>query len=104
MHFVAAYLLLVGGFTAGVQVVRGTVRGVGKLIEGQHREALGEVAGGLVAPLKSAYTQVCRLGEDVCRVVGTITAEEEESGNEALPMPVVQRRAIVTPAVDGAPS
>jgi len=53
-HLITFYLAVVGTFTASTQAMRGVVRGVGKLIEGQPREALGEVAGGLAAPLKTA--------------------------------------------------
>jgi hypothetical protein len=99
MHLVTFYLAVVGTFTATTQALRGVVRGAGKLIEGKPREALGEVAGGLVAPVKSAYAQTCRLGEDICRTVGALTMEEDE--REALPAPAVQQRpAILHPIVD----
>jgi len=100
MHLITFYLAVVGTFTATMQAMRGVVRGAGKLIEGQPREALGEIGGGLVAPLKTAYSQACRLGEDVCRTARALTVEEEDE-REALPEPVVQRRpAIVHPIVD----
>jgi hypothetical protein len=99
MHLVTFYLAFVGTFTATTQAARGVIRGVGKLIEGQPRAALGEVVGGLMAPAKSAYTQACRLGEDVFRTVSTLSAEDDEP--EALPAPAVQRRpAIVHPLGD----
>jgi len=100
MHLITFYLAVVGTFTASTQAMRGVVRGVGKLIEGQPREALGEVAGGLAAPLRTAFTQICHLGEDVCRTARALPLEEEDE-LEALPEPVVQRRpAIVHPIVD----
>jgi len=46
------------------------------------------VAGGLAAPLKTAFTQVCHLGEDVCRTAKALTLEEEDEP-EALPEPAV---------------
>jgi hypothetical protein len=101
MHLVTCYLVVVGTFTATAQALRGVVRGAGKLIEGKPREALGEVAGGLVAPVKSAYPQACRLGEDVCRVAGVLSLEEDEP--EALPA-VQQRPTILHPIVDAAVS
>jgi hypothetical protein len=100
MHLVTFYLAVVGTFTATRQAMRGVVRGVGKLIAKKPREALGELVGGLAAPLKTAYTQVCHLGEDVCRTARALTLEEEDEP-EALPKPVVQRRpAIVHPIGD----
>ena len=83
MNLFAAYLLAVGGFTAGVQVARGVVRGAGKLIDGEPGAAFAEAAGGLVAPLFSAYAQVCKLGEDVWQVAGSLagTGKEEENLN-----------------------
>jgi hypothetical protein len=103
MHLVTFYLVVVGTFTATAQALRGAVRGAGKLIEGKPREALGEVAGGLVAPARSAYNQALRLGEDVCRVAGALSLEEDEP--EALPEPAMQQRpAILHPIVDVAVS
>jgi hypothetical protein len=100
MHLITVYLAVVGTFTATTQAMRGVVRGVGKLIARKPREALGEVVGGLAAPLKTAYTQVCHLGEDVCRTARALTLEEED-GPDAVPEPAVQRRpAIVHPIVD----
>ena len=100
MHLVTFYLAVVGTFTATTQAMRGVVRGVGKLIARRPREALGEVVGGLAAPLKTAYTQICHLGEDVCRTARALTLEEEDEP-EALPEPIVQRRpAIVNPIGD----
>jgi len=100
MHLITFYLAVVGTFTASTQAMRGVVRGVGKLIEGQPREALGEISGGLVAPLKTAYSQAYRLGEDVCQTARVLTLEVEDE-REALPEPAVQRRpALVHPSVD----
>jgi hypothetical protein len=102
MHLVTFYLAVVGTFTASMQAMRGVVRGAGKLIEGQPRTALGEVAGGFLAPVKSAYTQACRLGEDVFRTVSALGAEDDEP--EALPAPAIRRRpAIVHPIGDAVP-
>ena len=78
MGFFAAYAMVVGGFTAGVQMVRGVVRGAGKLIEGDPRGAVTEVAGGLVSPLVSACSQLCHLGADVCRSAAALSVGSEE--------------------------
>jgi hypothetical protein len=105
MGFFAAYLMAVGGFTAGVQVVRGVVRGAGKLIEGEPRTALAEMAGGMVAPLFSAYVQVCQLGEDVWRSVGALTESGDEERKEIpgrpAPQPGCRSFAGAAPAVNG---
>jgi hypothetical protein len=99
MHLITVYLAVVGTFTASTQAMRGVVRGMGKLIEGQPREALGEVAGGLAAPLKTAFNQVCHLGEDVCRAA-RVLALEEENEPEVLQDVVQRRPAIVNPIGD----
>jgi hypothetical protein len=68
-----AYLLVVGGATAGVQAARGVVRGVGKLVQGEPREALAEVAGGLAAPVVSLVHQAAQLGGEVCLVAAALS-------------------------------
>jgi hypothetical protein len=102
MHLVTFYLVFAGSLTATTQAARGVIRGVGKLIEGQPRAALGEVAGGLLAPAKSAYTQVCRLGEDVCRTVSALSADDEEQ--EALSRPEAPRRPMIVHPIGDAVS
>ncbi|MBM4072139.1 MAG: hypothetical protein FJ271_24915 [Planctomycetes bacterium] len=84
MSLLFVYVTLVGGMTASIQVTRGVVRGVGKLIEGEPRAALGEVVGGLVAPLHSAFAQMYRLGDDVCQAANALSLDESE------PAPSVQ--------------
>jgi len=72
LNFLAAYLAVVGGATAGLQAARGVVRGLGKLIEGEPRQALAEVAGGLAAPFLSLVHQATQLGAEVCQVAGVL--------------------------------
>lgn len=79
MSFLVAYVTFVGGITASLQVTRGVVRGVGKLIEGEPRAALGEVVGGLVAPLHSVFNQMYRLGDDICHAANALSLEESEA-------------------------
>src|SRR5436190_12284100 len=99
MNLFAAYALVVGGFTAGVQIARGVVRGAGKLIEGEPRAALTEVVGGLAAPVAAAISQVCKLGEDVCHAAGALVDEEfEPTAPAQLPDPCRRRAAA---SVDG---
>jgi len=74
---IAAYMVIVGGATAGLEVARGMVRGVGKLIEGEPRQALAEVAGGLAAPFLSLVHQATQLGAEVCQVAGVLGADGE---------------------------
>jgi hypothetical protein len=78
MSLLATYAAVVGGFPAGVQMVRGIVRGAGKVIEGDVRGALTEAAGGFVAPVVSACSQVCRLGEDVFKSTAAFSGGREE--------------------------
>jgi hypothetical protein len=79
MSILTAYVVVAGTFTAGLQVARGVVRGAGKLIAGDTRGALAEVAAGAVAPVMSAYHQVCKLGEDVCRAAGALITEDQDA-------------------------
>jgi hypothetical protein len=78
MSFLTAYVVVAGTFTASLQVGRGVVRGAGKLIQGDTRGALAEVAAGAMAPVMSAYHQICELGEDVCRAAGALVTEDDE--------------------------
>jgi hypothetical protein len=105
MSLFVSYVLIVGGLTASVQVVRGVVRGAGKLIEGEPKAALVEIAGGVMAPVASAVGQVCQLGEDVCRTAAAIAASGKDS--EAFPaQPAALRRwqlsGPVAPEANGA--
>jgi predicted ThiF/HesA family dinucleotide-utilizing enzyme len=84
MGLFVSYVLVVGGFTASVQVIRGVVRGAGKLIEGEPKAALVEVAGGVMAPVASAVGQACKLGADVCRTAGVLAVSGEDE-SETLP-------------------
>jgi len=83
---------VVGGFTAGVQMVRGIVRGAGKLIEGDVQGALTEAAGGFVAPVVSACNQVCRLGEDVFQSAAALSGGKEQENWEGVGQPAGSRR------------
>jgi hypothetical protein len=85
MNLFAAYTLALGAFTAGTQVARGVVRGVGKLIEGKPRAALTEVAGGLAAPVATAVQQVCKFGEDVCHAASCLVGDGEPAAPARLP-------------------
>src|SRR4051812_41205225 len=83
----AAGLQVVGGAAAGLQVVRGAgaglrvgrgaAGGVARLVEGEPREALGEVAGGLLAPVASVVNQATLLGAEVCKAAMQIAGAAE---------------------------
>jgi len=92
MGLLATYAAVVGGFTAGVQMVRGIVRGAGKLIEGDARGAHAEAAGGFGAPVVSACSQVCRLGEDVFQSAAALSGGKEEENWEGVGQPAGSRR------------
>jgi hypothetical protein len=75
LHVIGIYLAVVGGAAAGAQVARGAVRGAGRLVRGDPRGALTEVAGGLAAPVVSAVHQFSRLGSGVCQSAAALNAE-----------------------------
>jgi hypothetical protein len=79
------YLAVLGGVTAGTQVARGAVRGVGRLAQGDPRGAAAEVIGGLAAPVVSAVRQLEQLGVDVCVAVAVLaaTSPKEDRGSAA---------------------
>lgn len=58
-----------GGIAVGAQVAGGVVRGVGELVRGRPGSAVLEVAGGCVAPLKTACHEISKLGHDVYQTV-----------------------------------
>ena len=82
IHLFSLYLAVVGGVTAGTQVARGAVRGVGRLAQGDPRGAAAEVIGGLVAPVVSAVHQFQQLGVDVCVSVAVLTSGRPEDTDE----------------------
>jgi len=92
MGLLATYAAVVGVFTAGVQMVRGIVRGAGKLIEGDVRGAFTEAAGGFVAPVVSACNQVCHLGEDVFQSAAALSGGRDEENWEDVGQPAGSRR------------
>ena len=65
MHYFLGYLMVVGGVSAGLQVTRGVVRGAGRLLGGDARGALAEVAGGVAAPVRTVCHEACKLAADV---------------------------------------
>ena len=67
-----------GGVSAGLQVARGVVRGVTRLFEGEPRAAVGEVVGGLVAPVASAIGQSRKLTGEIYDAVRAISASGEQ--------------------------
>src|SRR5262245_10173708 len=68
MNILTGYLVIAGGLTAGLRVVRGVVRGTARALAGDHRGALAEAAGGRVAPAVEAYREAGPLatGEAGC--------------------------------------
>jgi hypothetical protein len=104
MNLFAAYTLALGAFTAGTQVARGVVRGVGKLIEGNPRAALTEVAGGLAAPVAAAIGQVCKLGEDVCRAAGRLVGDHDIERTTPARLPGLSRMRSAAVGTDGVAS
>jgi hypothetical protein len=75
--FFMAYLTVVGGVSAGLQVARGFVRGVTRLTEAEPRAAVAEVVGGFVAPMVSAIDQSRKLTGEIYDAVRAISASGE---------------------------
>ena len=88
MFPILPFLAWTGGITAGAQVARGVVRGVGCLVRGQPMDALIQVADGLAAPVRSACEHLAKLGGDV---VGTVIGVGFEA-EEQKPVVVTSRR------------
>jgi hypothetical protein len=102
LHAFSLYLAVIGGVTAGTQVARGAVRGVGRLAQGNPRGAAAEVIGGLVAPVVSAVRQFEQLGVDVCVSVAALTAgRPERADGPGAPCPSAGDRRPWAAAVAG---
>jgi hypothetical protein len=89
MSWLVGYVVAVGTLNATLQVARGLTRGAGKLIEGKPREALGEAAGGLLAPLLQAADQYARLALDAYGAASAIAGQgagtdEDRAGRTGL--------------------
>jgi hypothetical protein len=78
MNILAAYLMVAGGISAGLQVTRGAVRGTGRLLAGDPKGALAEVTGGLLAPAATVYREVGKLTLDVISATQAITGGSDE--------------------------
>jgi hypothetical protein len=98
----SGYLILMGTAAATLQVFRGAVRGAGKLVEGDGRGALSEVAGGLVAPARAVYVQIRLLCADACQSAGAIATDETPEEMPLINAPRLRRRRAVE--ANGAPT
>jgi hypothetical protein len=76
-NVVVGYLLVAGGMRAGLQVLRGAVRGTGRLIEGDVRGAVSEVAAGVLAPVVGVYQEVGKLVGDTIVAAQGLTDDGE---------------------------
>jgi len=73
---IVPFLAWTGGIAAGAQVARGLVRGTGALLRGETGSGLVELADGIVSPVRTAASQVGRLGGDlVCTVFGVLVPQ-----------------------------
>src|SRR3954453_16271158 len=82
MPLVVNYLCFAGCVHASLQATRGLVRGVCRVMEGDPRAAMAEVAGGLVAPARSVVVEAAKLGVDVLACAAALCGE-----GEAEPLP-----------------
>ena len=73
MNILTGYLVIAGGLTAGLRVVRGVVRGTARALTGDARGALAEAAGGLVAPAVEAYREAGLLVTDALDAAQALT-------------------------------
>lgn len=87
MSVIGSYLAMTGGLAAGVQIVRGFVRAAGKLVEREGRAALVEMAGGVVAPARTACHQIVLLGHDVMAVAQDLVGDPDEARALTLRVP-----------------
>jgi hypothetical protein len=78
MNILAAYLMVAGGISAGLQVTRGAVRGTGRLLAGDPKGALAEMTGGLLAPAAQVYREVGKLTIDVIVAAQALTGDDSE--------------------------
>ena len=81
MNILTGYLLVTGGLTGGLRVVRGVVRGAGRALAGDARGALAEAAGGLIAPGAQVSREARLLVTDALEAAQALTdgGEREES-------------------------
>lgn len=63
------FLAWTGGIAAGAQVAGGAVRAVAALANGQPRAALLRVAGGLAAPVRTAWQELGQLKDEIVDAV-----------------------------------
>ena len=94
MNLIVAYLVVTGGVTAGLQAGRGLVRGLGQCLSGAPLAGLAEVAGGFLAPVKSACEQAMQLGEDACTAAARIALSRIE---ETPPLEIMEQTPFVPP-------
>jgi hypothetical protein len=78
MDFALGYFMVAGGLAAGLQAARGVVRGCSKLVQGDARGAVAEVAGGLIAPAGRVFHEAGRLGLDVLACAAAIAGDQAE--------------------------
>jgi hypothetical protein len=89
----ANYLMVAGGVAAGAQVARGVTRGVSRLLHGDPRGALVEVAGGLAAPALTAAGQLFCLGQEVAEsAIELAIGKEHGSEDSAWVLPILLHR------------
>jgi hypothetical protein len=85
MNILTGYLLVAGGLTAGLRVVRGVVRGACRALAGDARGALAEAAGGLIASAVGAYREAGLLVTDALDAAQALTDGGEPEAPTAFP-------------------
>jgi hypothetical protein len=78
MELIWGYFVVTGTAAALLQAARGLVRGYAKLVEGDTRAAVAEVAGSLVAPACSVAREAGKLAQDALACAWAIAADNEK--------------------------
>ena len=95
MNFLLGYLAFAGTAVASLQASRGVARGISRLVEGDHRAALAEVVGGLVAPARSVVVEAAKMAVDAMACAASLCGEGEEAlPPQPSPLAAHARRAV----------
>jgi hypothetical protein len=87
MEIIWGYFVVTGTVAAALQAARGLVRGCAKLLQGDGRGAVAEVAGGLVAPACRAANEAGKLAQDALACAWAIAADSEKEKTQPCPAP-----------------
>jgi hypothetical protein len=78
MEIIWGYFIMTGTAAALLQAARGLVRGCAKLMQGDSKAAVAEVAGGLVAPACKVADEAGKLAQDALACAWAIASDNEK--------------------------